>query len=157
MSAIRSVLSGAAAAAAATTALNGVTYLDMVIRARPASTTPRESVEKLSETAGITIPGTDHDRTNRVEGLAPILGIATGLGTGTVLGVARAAGWRPRLAMTAAAASGVALIGANAPMAALGISDPRSWSAGDWASDVIPHLVFGAVTAVVLHGLDPGR
>jgi len=32
-------------------------------------------------------------------------------------------------------------------MAALGVSDPRSWGATDWASDVVPHLAYGLVTA----------
>jgi len=34
-------------------------------------------------------------------------------------------------------------------------SDPRSWAAADWASDVVPHLAYGVVTAWVLEGLDP--
>jgi hypothetical protein len=154
MYALRSVIRGAAAGAAATTALNTVTYLDMVIRARPASSTPQESVEKLSTTVGVEIPGKDEERQNRVEGLAPMLGIATGVGTGVLLGAVRATGWRPGPLVTATAATLVAVVGANAPMTALGISDPRSWSISDWVSDVVPHVVFGAVTASVLHGLD---
>ncbi len=39
-------------------------------------------------------------------------------------------------------------------MAALGISDPRTWSAQDWAADVVPHLAYGLVTAATLAGLD---
>jgi hypothetical protein len=39
------VLHGAAAGAAGTTALNAVTYLDMLIRARPESTTPGQVVD----------------------------------------------------------------------------------------------------------------
>jgi hypothetical protein len=39
-------------------------------------------------------------------------------------------------------------------MAALGVSDPTTWSATDWISDVVPHLVYGLVTAAVIEGLD---
>lgn len=39
------------------------------------------------------------------------------------------------------------MLGANGPMAGLGVTDPRSWSAGDWAADVVPHLAYGLVTA----------
>jgi hypothetical protein len=35
-------------------------------------------------------------------------------------------------------------------MTALGVTDPRSWDATSWLSDVIPHLAYGAVTAAVL-------
>ena len=38
-----------------------------------------------------------------------------------------------------------ALVGANVPMVVLGITDPRSWSATDWVSDVVPHLAYGLV------------
>ena len=32
-------------------------------------------------------------------------------------------------------------------MTALGITDPRTWGTSDWVSDVVPHLVYGVVTA----------
>jgi hypothetical protein len=39
-------------------------------------------------------------------------------------------------------------------MAVLGVSDPRTWSAADWISDVVPHLAYGVVTYVTLAALD---
>jgi hypothetical protein len=36
-------------------------------------------------------------------------------------------------------------------MTALKISDPRKWTVGSVASDAVPHLAYGAVTAAVLH------
>jgi hypothetical protein len=39
-------------------------------------------------------------------------------------------------------------------MTVLGVTDPRSWAAEDWVADVIPHLAYGALTAVVLDDLD---
>lgn len=50
---LRGLMAGAAAGAAGTTALNAVTYLDMAWRARPASQTPEQAVEKLAERAGV--------------------------------------------------------------------------------------------------------
>jgi hypothetical protein len=41
---LKHILRGVAAGAAGTTALNAVTYLDMVLRGRGASSTPEESV-----------------------------------------------------------------------------------------------------------------
>jgi hypothetical protein len=144
---------GAAAGAAGTTALNAVTYLDMVLRARPASSTPQESVERLADDLNLSIPGDGEERDNRIAGLGPMLGILTGVGTGMLLGGVRAL--RPHSGFLTAtlAATTVAMAGSNAPMAALGISDPRSWSASDWISDAVPHLAFGLVTGAALHRL----
>ena len=148
------MLRGAAAGAAGTSALNAATYLDMVARARPASSTPEDTVETLAQKAHLPIPGEGEDRENRVAGLAPLTGLAAGVGTGAVLGLARAGGWRPGLVLSTAVATVGALIAGNGPMTALGITDPRTWSAKDWAADMVPHLAFGAVTAWLLADLD---
>ena len=66
---IRGALRGAAAGASGTTALNTLTYLDMVARARPASTTPEATVEELSKRTGVDVPGEGQNRDNRVAGL----------------------------------------------------------------------------------------
>jgi hypothetical protein len=39
-------------------------------------------------------------------------------------------------------------------MAALEVSDPRTWSPADWASDLVPHLIYGLVTYATLQRLD---
>jgi len=42
----------------------------------------------------------------------------------------------------------------------LRISDPRTWSRTDWISDAVPHLAYGAVTAVTyaaVNGSPSGR
>lgn len=146
----RGLMSGAIAGAAGTTALNAVTYLDMVIRARPVSSTPEKTVEALSDQIGVAVPGDGEARTNRIAGLGPLTGLAAGVGAGLVIGGLRGAGWRPGRLGTTLAAAGVALIAGNGPMTALGVTDPRSWAAKDWAADLVPHLAYGAVTASVL-------
>jgi hypothetical protein len=148
------MLLGAAAGAAGTTMLNAVTYLDMVARGRPASSTPEDTVEALLEKTHISIPGQGEDRTNRVTGLGALIGIAAGVGTGALLGLARAAGYRPGKVVSGLVATLGALLGTNGPMTVLGVTDPRSWAAEDWVADVIPHLAYGALTAVVLDDLD---
>jgi hypothetical protein len=143
---LRGLLVGAAAGAAGTTALNAVAYLDMVLRARPASSTPETSVERLADAVGVTIPGNEEQRAHRVAGLGPLLGIATGIGVGALVGVARAAGVRPGPLTGTVLTTAVVLVASNAPMTVLGVTDPRTWSAADWVSDVLPHLAYGAVT-----------
>ena len=151
---LRSILAGAAAGAAGTTALNAVSYLDVAVRARPASSTPEDTVEKLAEKVHVQIPGEGEDRDNRLAGLGPLAGIVTGVGIGTLLGLARGLGWRPSPAVGAVVATVVVLIGANGPMTALGITDPREWNLDAWLSDVVPHVAYGVVTAATLDGLD---
>lgn len=144
---------GAAAGAAGTTALNAVTYLDMTLRGRAASDTPQQTVELLVNRIPADVPGDGEQRDNRVSGLAPMLGIVVGVGAGVVLAAVRSR-WRLGPTGSAAGAFGLAMLAGNLPMTALGVSDPHSWSAKSWASDVSPHLAYGAVTGTVLATLD---
>jgi hypothetical protein len=147
-------LRGAAAGAAGTTALNAVTYLDMVVRGRGASSTPEQTVEKLAEKAHLDIPGEGETREHRVQGLGPLTGLVAGVGMGVLTGLARAAGFRsPPLVGTALTTAGV-LVAANGPMTVLGITDPRTWSRTDWISDVVPHLAYGAVVKATMDAFD---
>jgi hypothetical protein len=144
------VLRGAAAGAAGTTALNAVTYLDMVGRGRGTSSTPEQTVEALAEKAHVRIPGDEEERSNRVQGLGPLTGLVAGIGVGVLSGLARAAGLRTRpLVGTAVTTVGV-LIASNGPMTVLGITDPRTWSTTDWLSDVVPHLAYAAVVETTM-------
>ena len=148
------LLRGAAAGAAGTTALNAVTYLDMVVRGRGASSTPEDSVEKLAETAHVPIPGEGETRQNRLQGLGALLGLAAGIGAGAAGGLVRASGYRSSTPVgTALTALGV-LVAANGPMTALGITDPRRWSAADWISDLVPHLAYAVVVRTTLDAFD---
>lgn len=144
---------GLAAGAAGTTALNTASYLDMVLRGRPTSSTPEDTVEALSETAHVAVPGTGEARDNRVAGLGPLTGIAAGLGVGAALGAARAAGWRPGLAQATVVSTVAVELAGNGPMTLLGVTDPRTWPAKSWVADLVPHLAYGVVTATVLDAL----
>ena len=148
------VLRGAAAGAAGSTALNAVTYLDMTVRGRGTSSTPEQTVEKLAEKAHVTIPGEGETRANRVQGLGPLTGLVAGVGVGVLAGLARAAGLRSGPLAGTALTTAVVLVAANGPMTVLGVTDPRTWSATDWASDLVPHLAYGAVVKTTLDAFD---
>jgi hypothetical protein len=151
---MRSILLGAAAGAAGTTALNAVMYLDMAVRGRPASQAPEAAVKRLADATDVSVPGRDDKRDNRVAGLGPLLGVATGVGVGVAYGAARALGWRPPLPVAVAATSAAAMAGSDGPLAALGVTDPRDWRPADWLSDLLPHLAYGTVTATVQAAAD---
>ena len=144
------ILNGALAGAAGTTGLNVATYLGMAARGRSSSSGPEDTVEKLAKKASVRIPGDQESHRNRVSGLGSLSGIASGIVVGTALGALRSAGWRPGVLGTGLIATLGAMALTDGLMSVLGVTDPRSWSTTDWASDVVPHLAYGFGTAVAL-------
>jgi hypothetical protein len=142
------LLRGALAGAAGTTALNAATYVDMALRGRPTSTTPEDTVERAQDLTGVSLAGDSETAGNRRSGLGALLGIAAGLATGAAYGALRPRLARVPLPLLGAAAGVLANVASTGPMAALGVTDPRSWPASSWVSDLLPHLAYGAVTAL---------
>ncbi|WP_428966054.1 hypothetical protein [Micromonospora fluostatini] len=142
----RALIAGAAGASA----LNAVTYLDMAVRARPASSAEEDSAGRLADLAHVG-PGDQQTAETRKSGLGALSGDATSVATA---GISAAAGGR-RLptGVSAVALAGLAMMASISPMTALKVTDPRSWSAADWITDLVPHLAYGAVTAVALTAL----
>jgi len=150
----RAVAVGAAAGAAGTAALNATTFVDMALRGRPASETPEQTVEQMVERSPFDLPGDEQARRNRVAGLAPLLGSVAGAAGGVVAALARDALSIRGFAPTAGVTLVIGMLVGNAPMTLLGITLPRTWSAADWAADVVPHLAYAAVAAGVLVAAD---
>ncbi|GGM10519.1 MULTISPECIES: hypothetical protein [Micromonospora] len=142
----RALIAGAAGASA----LNAVTYLDMAVRARPASSAAEDSVARLADLAHVDL-GDRQTGGNRRAGLGPLLGYVTSVAAAG--GYVAAGGRRLPTAVSALALTGLAMIASNGPLTALRVTDPRSWSATDWATDLVPHLAYGVVTAVALRAL----
>jgi hypothetical protein len=145
---LRSVVVGAAAGAVGTVALNATTYADMAIRGRPSSSVPSQVVERLAEKAGFDLSSDDSATQNRKSGLGALSGYVVGLGVGTAYGLVR-----PLLGDVPVGRAGVALglaamAGSDVPAAALGVTNPAEWSAASWASDIVPHLAYGLVSAI---------
>jgi hypothetical protein len=149
------ILAGAAAGAAGTAALNAATYVDMVVRGRGTSSTPEQTVEAIEERLPVSVPGEGETRSNRISGLGSLSGIVTGIGIGAAFGVLHRLGLRPSRPVGAVLIGLSAMASTDSSMLALGVSDPRTWSAQDWLSDLIPHLVYGTVTYAALTALSP--
>ncbi len=152
----RQLLAGLAAGATGTAALNVITYLDMALRGRPSSTVPAQVAERMAEKGGIALdkglePGEQVD--NRKEGTGALLGYLTGLGMGLGYGVVRMGLARPPRLVAGVFLGLAAMAGSDVPATALGVADPGSWSASSWASDLVPHLAYGVVTASVFEAL----
>jgi len=143
---LKRLMQGAAAGAAGAMALNAAAYVDMVLRARPSSSTPGQVAGKLSQRAGAEIPGEAEKRQNRLQGLGALSGLATGVVIGALAGGLRFAVLRLGPVLSAILLGGAAMAVTDGAMAWLSVSDPWGWDAAAWASDAVPHLACGAVT-----------
>ncbi|WP_369139009.1 hypothetical protein [Modestobacter versicolor] len=144
---------GLVAGAAGTAALHAVTYLDMALRGRPASTVPEQLVDAIADATGTAVPGRGAERDARRRGLGELAGIVNGVGLGVVFSLVRSAGVRLPFPVGAVVKGAAAMAAIDVPVAALGVSDPRRWSREDWLADAVPHLAYGAVTQAVVAGL----
>jgi hypothetical protein len=136
---------GVVAGAVGTLALDAVSYGDMLVRGRSPSSLPARAAAQLAQKLGFELapPGSDAAR-NRGGALGALLGYGTGVAVGAVYGVlarARSAGPLTGLALGTAA-----MIVANAPMVAQGLTDPRTWGLAGWVSDIVPHVAYGWAT-----------
>ena len=104
----------------------------MALRGRPASDAPERVVGRLADEAGVAVPGNRTQRRNRLAALGPLSGIVTGVGVGALAGVLRSAGVRLPTAVGGPLLGVAAMLASDAPIAALGVSDPRTWSTVDW-------------------------
>jgi len=145
-----SLLRGMVAGAAGTVALDAATYADMALRGRPASGVPAEVASRLAGKAGLDLSAGGEEATaNRKGGLGALLGLATGVGLGAAYGLLGRRG-----TLWDGAALGLAAMAASdVPAAALGVTDPRGWGTEAWASDLVPHLLYGAATAAAWRAL----
>ncbi|MGP4100740.1 hypothetical protein [Nonomuraea sp. KM90] len=147
---MHTLVKGLIAGAAGTSALNVASYLDMVIRARGASSTPGQAVERLAGLAEVDL-GDGERGEHRKEALGSLLGYGTGAGAAVCYGLL-ASGRRPPCAVGVLGLTALAMLGSNAPLTALGATDPREWTASAWVSDVLPHLAYG-ITAYAAYEL----
>jgi len=147
---LENAVKGAMAGLAGTTALNAATYVDMVWRGRPASSTPEQVIEELAKRSGRAIPGDSHERPNRVQALGALAGIAAGATVGAAAGQQHGVARRLGPVLGPALVGGAVMAATDIGMYRLGVTDPASWDAGSWLSDAIPHLAYGVVTWVLL-------
>lgn len=157
------IVAGAIAGASGVLALNVVSYLDMLVRGRPASSVPARVAAKLADEIGLPLDfeginpkeGAESDEdgggdvvAHRHEALGGLLGMINGVGIGIAYGIVRLILPRPPTWLAGAALGSLAMAASDYPSARLGVTEPRDWSATDWAADVVPHMAYGIVTAL---------
>ncbi len=153
---LREVLTGTAAGAVGTVALNATTYADMALRGRPPSSVPAQMAGKLAGKVGIDLSGEgsdDNTAQNRRSGLGALMGYATGLGVGTAYGLVRPLLRGVPKPLPSVGLGLAAMAGSDVPSTLLGVTDPRQWGLNSWLSDLIPHLAYGLMTATAYDAL----
>ena len=150
---IREALTGTAAGAIGTVALNVTTYTDMALRGRAASSVPSEAAGRLAEKVGIDLSAEGEEQDgptaqNRKSGLGALQGYVVGLGLGAAYGLVRSRLGDVPVPLAGLGLALAAMAGSDAPTAALGVVDPTTWPASTWAMDLGFHLPYGLVTAV---------
>jgi len=147
------VVQGLAAGAVGTSLLNTVTYLDIALRGRPTSGVPEADVERMAESVGVSLGADPEVADARKQGLGALSGLLTGFAGGAVFGVLRPLAPRVGQPLAAALTGAAIMLATDAASTAMGTADPRSWSPADWASDVVPHLAYGAGVVLTFDAL----
>ena len=153
---LQGLLFGAIAGAAGTIALNVATYIDMLVRGRSSSSVPAEVAAQLADSVGVTFVSTNGDdnfTANRKEALGALMGYGVGLWVGAGYGLIRPALRMLPLPVAGALAGAAAMAASDVPATQLGVTDPAEWGATGWAADIVPHLAYGLVTALVYEAI----
>ncbi|GAA3045568.1 hypothetical protein [Streptomyces glomeratus] len=146
------VTKGLPAGAVGTVALSLATYGDMLLRGRPSSDMPAQVADRLADRTGAGL-GEGEAKSNREQAVGAVLGYVTGLGVGCAYGLRRRLGGPPSPWTAGPLPGAAAMAGSDLPAFALKVTDPASWDLTSWASDVVPHLVYGFTTASVYEAL----
>ncbi|HEU5347830.1 MAG TPA: hypothetical protein VFU63_04380 [Ktedonobacterales bacterium] len=155
----RQLARGIIARATGTTALNIATYLDMALRGRPSSEVPANVVGSLTQSMGIPLEAEAHGQEqvsgeekakaqHRLSGIGALMGYATGLGVGALYGLVRPFVRRVPLPLMGLALGAAAMASSDVPAAITGATNPKTWGTAAWASDIIPHAIYGMVTVL---------
>lgn len=143
---------GATAGAAGTMALDIVSYLDVVSRGRTPSDMPAKTAQAVAALIGFPHEPAEtqsEEDKNRWSAVGALMGYAVGIGVGTFYGAVRPYVQSIPLPIRAIAVGAAAMAASDMPMVRLHLTDPTKWGTADWLSDIIPHLAYGIVTAVV--------
>lgn len=155
---LRQALKGLLAGAAGTVALDIASYADMALRGRSSSNAPSKMVSTMANKLhlplspqGVGVEG--QTAQNRESGLGALLGYINGLGTGVVYGLLRPQCKEAPLPLTGTLIGLTAMTASDVPLVMLKASNPKTWGVSGWLSDLIPHLIYGFVTAATYEAL----
>ena len=141
---------GILAGAAGATALNAVNYADQAVRGN-APTSSAAGPHVASTAAEVTKAGPV-----RAAALGPLGGLGVGVAVGALAGLVRGSAATPPPVLAAVATGLVAMAAGDGVALATGTARPDWRAPVTLLRELVPHLVYGAVTGIALHRmLDP--
>jgi xanthosine utilization system XapX-like protein len=155
---VQTTMAGVIAGATGTVALDVATYLDMAIRGRSSSSAPSQLIDVTAKSMHIPLSpqgvgAQDQLAHNRESGLGALLGYINGLGVGFIYSLIRSRLQKNSLPLAAIGVGLAAMAASDVPLFVARISNPKSWGLSGWASDFIPHLIYGLVTVTTYEAL----
>jgi len=165
---LRRIVHGVAAGAAGTAALNITTYMDMVLRGRGSSGVPAKVAGTLTQAVGLHLQAqadgsketSEAEKTkaqHRLSGLGALMGYATGLGVGVLYSLVRPYLGAVSFPLAGLALGAAAMAGSDVPATITGATDPKTWGASGWISDMVPHVIYGLVTVAAYESFVDGE
>ena len=107
----------------------------------------------MTSAAGISLGADPEVADARKQGLGALAGLLTGMAGGIAYGLVRPLAPRVGQPLATALTSAAIMAATDGASIALGTTDPRSWSVADWASDIVPHLAYGAGVVLTFDAL----
>lgn len=162
MGTCRNAVNGLLAGAAGSAILDTVTYADMLLRGRAPSSLPEHVVAKLAALAGYEVfarpdESLGAETKNRRAALAALIGYLDGFGSGVALGLIRPLVPRLPRVVVASFLAALTLVVSEGTATALGQTDPREWSPGDWLSDIVPRFAYGWAACLAFDRMNGDR
>ena len=142
----RTIGLGALAGAVGTFAIDASTYLDMALRGRPSSDVPEKTVDHYAQQLGVDFGDGDRAQ-NRLSGVAALAGYATGVAGGVAYALAHRFVDRVPAPLRGLGLGVGVMALTDTSSSVAGATDPRTWGTSGWLSDLVPHAVYGLVTA----------
>ena len=128
------------------------TYVDILATARPPSSLPSTTVQKLAEQLDIApLASDDGDAPkNRRSGAGALLGYGVGLGAATGYALIRpfVRSWLP-WPVAGALLGAATLVVSEGSSTALGATDWSQWTPSEWLADIVPRTVYGLTVAAI--------
>lgn len=144
------ISAGILAGAAGATALNAVNYADQAVRGNAPTSSPAGPHVAAAAGKAVDVSPT------RAAALGPLGGLGIGVGVGAIAGALRGTNATPPPVLAAALTGIVAMVIGDGFAVATKTARPDWKKPVTLLRDLVPHLVYGAVTSVTLHRLlDP--
>jgi hypothetical protein len=84
------------------------------------------------------------------------MGYVIGLGLGATYGAVRPSLGHFPMPLAGVTLGALAMAASDVPAIQLGVTDPKEWGTAGWLADIVPHVVYGFITAMAFDAFTAG-